>query len=603
MKKLATVEESASSRFLTLMRWLRGFSAIHSFTCPGNGVIGWEYPWIWEILSQFEFKELRLLDLFPGTSPIPWFYASLGATVAIVDREPSLVPKWINLKERNDFSVCWRMSSVPHLPFPDDSFDAVTWYGWSRSQRSIDEPARLLRGGGILCLTFSLPNCSKSIESDLVSIDDMIGQHESLELMDPISNWNTGGIKPFLAEKDSITGGMVLRKKGAEGNVRPRFRPRSIRAHQLDTGLGSGNTGDDAMFMAAHSQIPIEFELTTEVHSLNRVGAWPAGVRYIAASENQTIERSISTSDVVLLMGDTPIMEDWGLQWPLLANDAKLQLCHKLGKPVHAVGIGVDRLKDREALLLFERSYPQFASWTVRSEQCRRNLIEMGVPGERIVVGADWAWLFEGSLDSLWAEEMIFGLGARRNRPRLGINVVNEMWRGNHVQKSKLASVLDRLIEEHDLEVFFFCNESRAGDYYDRAAAMEVRAGMRHASFLLPDRYYTPKEAISLLSRMNVTLSQRYHFTLFSILANVYPISIVRGQKMKALNEDLDLPFLGNMQCVDEDRILAEIPAVLQNPEQKFGHLRVRMRELKVRALRNLTMVRAALGLNGASEG
>jgi len=37
---------------------------------------------------------------------------------------------------------------------------------------------------------------------------------------------------------------------------------RPIRVHQLDTGLGSGNTGDDAMFMAAQAHLGPEFELS-----------------------------------------------------------------------------------------------------------------------------------------------------------------------------------------------------------------------------------------------------------------------------------------------------------------------------------------------------
>jgi len=38
----------------------------------------------------------------------------------------------------------------------------------------------------------------------------------------------------------------------------------------------------------------------------------------------------------------------------------------------------------------------------------------------------------------------------------------------------------------------------------------------------------------SLISMMHVTISQRYHFTMFSVLADVYPIPIERGQKMGA---------------------------------------------------------------------
>ena len=53
-----------------------------------------------------------------------------------------------------------------------------------------------------------------------------------------------------------------------------------MRVHQLDTGLGSGNTGDDAMFLAAQARLGPEFELSTEIHSLKRTAVLPQGVRY-----------------------------------------------------------------------------------------------------------------------------------------------------------------------------------------------------------------------------------------------------------------------------------------------------------------------------------
>ncbi len=97
---------------------------------------------------------------------------------------------------------------------------------------------------------------------------------------------------------------------------------------------------------------------------------------------------------------------------------------------------------------------------------------------------------------------------------------------------------------------------------------------------------------ISFSSCMHLTLSQRYHFTLFSILADVYPISIQRGQKMEGLNQELELPFVGDMTHLDEDSIDREIEAVLNNAETKLEPLRVRWKHLEARAMNNLSLVR-----------
>ena len=115
---------------------------------------------------------------------------------------------------------------------------------------------------------------------------------------------------------------------------------------------------------------------------------------------------------------------------------------------------------------------------------------------------------------------------------------------------------------------------------------------MRHPSIMVTNRYYEPDQMISLLSRMHLTISQRYHFTLFSILADVYPISIQRGQKMEGLNRELDLPFVGEMTHLDEESIEREIEAVLNDAEAKMEPLRVRRKHLEGRAMNNLSLLR-----------
>jgi polysaccharide pyruvyl transferase WcaK-like protein/SAM-dependent methyltransferase len=527
-----------------------------------------------------------------------------------VETEPVYVAKWIDIKERNGFPVSWRLLSDPALPFEGDMFDAVISYSaigrMGDYESVLNEAVRVLRPGGLICMTFGIcePSYGMAFPTrndtalDMATFDRLVWRRDDLTPLDPAANWNLGDIEQFLewhrsqdACNNYAVGGAVMQKRGVP---RPRVslpRFRSLHVHQIDTGLGSGNTGDDAMFLAAYGQLPPEFELTTEVHAPERAWTWPHGVRYLSVTDEQAVDRSIHAADLVLVMGNTPIMEAWGLQWPLEANDKKLQLCHHLGKPVHAVGVGVDRLRSPEALRLFQKSYPQIASWSVRSLQCKRALEEMGIASEKIIVGADWAWLLQPKLDSEWAQEYLLGLGARERGVRFGINVVNEMWQAQHQRKTEWSALLDRLIEKYDAQVFFFCNESRVGGFYDKAAAEEVQAGMRHSSFLLADRYYTPDEAISLISRMHITMSERYHFTLFSVLADVYPISIQRGHKMLALNQDLELPFIGDMDRIDREGVEDEVEKTLEDPESRLHLLRLRRMHLEDRAHNNLSLL------------
>ena len=365
-----------------------------------------------------------------------------------------------------------------------------------------------------------------------------------------------------------------------------------LHAHVIDTGLGAGNIGDDAMFLAAHRQLDPEFTLSAEIHSLERAEVLPSGVKYLGVKDAKAIEESIRRASRVLLIGGTPVMEGWGLDWPLRANAQKLRLCHELQKSVAALGVGVDQLEDPEALQIFQECYLPIDSWSVRSQHCKRALQEMGVPPEKIVVGADWAWLLGPRIDTEWADEQLRKSGATTGKLPIGVNLVNEIWKDNLQIKKAWGALLDRLIEKYDAQIFFFCNESREGECFDQAAADEVRQEMSHPSVLVYNRYYEPDQMISLLSRMQLTISQRYHFTLFSVLADVYPISIQRGQKMEGLNQELALPFVGDMSHLDEKSIEREVEAVLNDAEAKMGPLRERRKHLEARAMNNLSLIR-----------
>ena len=94
------------------------------------------------------------------------------------------------------------------------------------------------------------------------------------------------------------------------------------------------------MFLAAQARLGPEFELSTEIHSLKRTAVLPQGVRYLSVEDSAAIEESVRKADLVFLIGDTPVMDQWGLAWPLQANAGKLRLCHELGENGPCPGCG-----------------------------------------------------------------------------------------------------------------------------------------------------------------------------------------------------------------------------------------------------------------------
>ena len=343
--------------------------------------------------------------------------------------------------------------------------------------------------------------------------------------------------------------------------------------HLIFSGLGAGNIGDEAMFKGFTDHFPLPDGSTVEVYDLHSpiVETLPEGFTYLDWKDDEKCVQAIESSRAILLVGGTPISCAWGLDWPLRALAQRLDQCHAKGLPVHAVGVGVDTLDNQDARDIFCRSFLSIISWTVRSVQCRQSLLNLGVPPEKIAVAADCAWLFTpDEKEKQWARDYWLDLGVNPDRHLLGVNVVNEKWPGSTDVKQVIAAGLDRLAVEQDVQVAFLCNEVREGDYFDVQAVKETVDLMTSQPVVVPNEYFTPAKMVALLSFCRVTLSQRYHFSLLSIVSGTPVVAFARGDKMISLLADLGQDPVGTMDSCNPDELNDRLACALADPPSVF---------------------------------
>jgi 2-polyprenyl-3-methyl-5-hydroxy-6-metoxy-1,4-benzoquinol methylase len=109
----------------------------------------WEYPWLWfNGLKALDWPLIRLLDLGNELSPMPWFLASLGAAVTLVEQDARWLPAGGRLAKETGFKVDSCVVKDERLPFPSGSFDVVTSFSVVEHQQderlAVDEAARML---------------------------------------------------------------------------------------------------------------------------------------------------------------------------------------------------------------------------------------------------------------------------------------------------------------------------------------------------------------------------------------------------------------------------------------------------------------------------
>ena len=363
-----------------------------------------------------------------------------------------------------------------------------------------------------------------------------------------------------------------------------------MKYHLLFTGLGAGNIGDEAMLEGFLSHFPLSPGSTIEVfdQGFSIVATFPKEYKYIDWKDREACRISALTSDCIILLGGTPIAESHGLDWPMRFHSAEIEYLVRNKKDVQAVGIGVDRLETEEGIDLFRRWHPNLESWTVRSKRCQEALLVLGIQDEKIHIAADLAWLFSPKDEAgQWAESFWRKLGLDFSRPLLGVNVVNEKWTGPTQVKSAIAWALDQIIHETGVQVAFLCNETRPGDYFDAAAVVEICGMMSKESIVVPNYYFTPSQMVALLSFCDITLSQRYHFTIFSIIARAASFSFARAQKMGTLLEELEEEAVGTMETCDAALLKKRLLFGLSNGGEIKNRQQKAAEGLRLRALEN----------------
>lgn len=392
----------------------------------------------------------------------------------------------------------------------------------------------------------------------------------------------------------AILGGEAERREKAGLSAAAEPGPARCRAVHIANGLGAGNIGDEIMARGFWGLLPdtIALDVPLLPEARRHRAPYPARHRYLDVIYDG--DETAAADLPGLLVGTTPVAEDEGLHFPLHFVARRLRAFHARGLPVDAVGVGVEPLLGAAAQEVFHDAFAPIRSWTVRAEASRTALLALGVPDRRIKVGADWAWLHTPGRDRRrWAEEHWRRHGIDPARPLLVANVVNMQWAGAAAAKSALAAALARAAARYRLQIAFLANESRDGDFFDAAAARQMAGSLGRPAVVLPNAYFAADEAVALLSFATVTVGQRYHFVVESVLAGTVPIAIPRGAKMRELAADLGIAAIGSVESLAARPLLRAIGAAIGNRPALLLHLAARRRDLAARAAGNLDLIRA----------
>lgn len=237
IRHLANLPEMFSPQWTGFIDELNAFAAplgLRQFT---NWSKLWEYPWLWHHgLSAIDWRGRRVLDLGSEQSPFPWWLASKGAHVTLIETGRNWIEQWEAVRKAlGEAPVDWQIVDSCRLPFPKNTFDVVTSFSVIEHQTdkvlAASEVGRVLKPGGFFGISFDI--CEPALGMTfpewngraltMKEFETAIWNQPAFNSATP-PDWNLEDIPPFLRwhrqtapHHNYVTGAAMLQKNPASG--------------------------------------------------------------------------------------------------------------------------------------------------------------------------------------------------------------------------------------------------------------------------------------------------------------------------------------------------------------------------------------------------
>ncbi len=351
---------------------------------------------------------------------------------------------------------------------------------------------------------------------------------------------------------------------------------------------GFNNLGDEAILEAIISNLKKEIKDTkiTVLSAKPQITKEKYGVDSVNRRSILKIINAIKNCDL-LISGGGSLLQDITSKRSIHYYLGIIVMGLLMGKKImiYSQGIGPINKKSNRIITKFLLNRVEYI--TVRDEESKKDLLDMGVKDSKIEVTADPVITINKSGKEKGIDILKKHNGALEGNPIIGISFRGKNY--NIKMKKLLIDVVESLRSELKAEVVFI-----PFHYNEDMELMEdLEQELRNKAIFIKDRYDI-KEILSVVENLDLLVGVRLHSLIFSAVAGVPMIGISYDPKIDYFMETMGLQSLCTIDEMTKDKVIDSIKDVLDNKDiydtkinQKVKMLRTKiaLNEEKVREL------------------
>ncbi|MCF8011506.1 MAG: polysaccharide pyruvyl transferase CsaB [Clostridiales bacterium] len=325
---------------------------------------------------------------------------------------------------------------------------------------------------------------------------------------------------------------------------------------------GFGNLGDEAvlfsMLKLLKEQDP-NFEptvlsadpgFTARTYNVKSVNRW----------DTMEVIGALRKADVLLSGGGSLLQDVTGVK-NIFYYTGIMWIARMLNKPVVFFSQGIGPLNSRMGRFLAAREANRAAAVTVRDEESRAELQDIGVSKDIVVAADPVLGLEPEGISAGWGFITLQAESVDTSESLAGISV--RPWEGEH-WKHELASACDYLVEK-GMQVVFLPMQQPG----DLQVSQEIAGMMKHESFVLK-RACSVQEKLSVFKNLDLLVGMRLHSLIFAAVLGVSPVGISYDPKVKNFLSCLDLEPAGTTCDLNKKELCDKIDSALSLERQEL---------------------------------